>query len=85
MTQFVDANLVKEILENSKGRFLGITVEKKDGSERKFNFQACKDNAPAFKFHKDLVSIHENGQGFKSFNINKVKELHFNGQTLKAS
>lgn len=82
---FIDPKLVKHALENSKGRKMGITVIKKDNSTRVFNFNACSENAPSFQFHKNLVSINEVGQGYKSFDINKVLRIAFDKQVIEAT
>lgn len=80
---FIDSNLIKELVENSKGRIMTIKALKKDGSLREFNFKVCSENAPSFENHKNLVSIRETNKQFRSFDINRVKYVAANKQILK--
>lgn len=82
---YVKPDLVRHALDNSKGRFMAIQVEKKDGSLRTFNFKPAKENPPSFQYHKNLVPIQENGVGYRSFDINKVLSIKFDKQEIKAS
>ena len=79
----IDPSIVRHVLENAKGRKMGITALTKDDNIRVFNCNKATDNAPAFEFHKDLVSIREVGKGYKSFNVNNVLRLAFDKQVIE--
>lgn len=78
---YIAQNIVESIVDNSKGQFMRVIVDKKlqEGEtvpvERSFVFKMCPTNAPTFKDSKQLRSIRESNGRWRSFDVGRVKYM----------
>lgn len=90
--------MIRDILELNKGRFLTITFTKKDGTERKMNIQpaavqthlAINPNPSAIqgtetrrRNHPNLIPVYDVQKGaIRSVNVDTIKSIRSNHFTF---
>lgn len=83
----VDRNEAIRLLSSTKGRFFGVKFTKKDGSIRTMNCKKLVKKAikGTGKSHPDnIVPVYSNNdRGYRSFDIDRLIELHINKEIYK--